>query len=458
MTIHKYRRPLRRGLILACLLFIGVLSILVGIKTYNRFRAGIIESHKAYITDLLNFTASNIDVEDLKECLASGVKSEKYEQLQVLLDNIKDTHNIFFIYVVIPLHAGEHDNVMNVIAGVSAQEKEEGIENVELGGLTGDSYPAKTAAKYYNAINKTGDIVFFEDDAEWGKFYTGVYPLLDSSGEFFAQLCVNITIPELNGQINEQVISILWLIAGVGVFFTCIFIVWSNRNITNPIKMLEKSVVGFASQSNNKRDVEGLIMADPDIHTGNEIEGLSKAILKMADDIVEYVRVLASTEHRAEELGELATKDSLTGVRNKTAYDRVVHDMEELKEKDYGVVMIDLNYLKRINDTQGHDSGDVAIMKLCWVICEVFAHSPVFRVGGDEFVVIVKGHDYEHITELEKEFYETLSERQSDENKVSAALGYALFEVGRDKCYHDVFKRADKAMYEAKVAMKAERR
>lgn len=99
---------------MACLLFIGVLSILVGIKTYNRFRAGIIESHKAYITDLLKYTASNIDVEDLKECLASGVKSEKYEQLQVLLDNIKDTHNIFFIYVVIPLHAGEYDNVEKI--------------------------------------------------------------------------------------------------------------------------------------------------------------------------------------------------------------------------------------------------------------------------------------------------------------------------------------------------------
>ncbi len=443
---------------MACLLFIGVLSILVGIKTYNRFRAGIIENHKAYITDLLNVTASNIDVEDLKECLASGVKSEKYEQLQNLLDNIKNTHNIFFIYVIIPLHAGEHDNVMNIIAGVSEEEKEEGIDNVVLGGLTGDSYPAKTAAKYYNAINRTGEIVFFEDDAEWGKFYTGVYPLLDSSGEFFAQLCVDITIPELNGQINGQIVSILWLIAGVGLFFTCIFIVWSNRNITNPIKKLEKSVVGFASQSNNKRDVEGLIMADPDIHTGNEIEGLSEAILKMADDIVEYVRVLASTEHRAEELGELATKDSLTGVRNKTAYDRVVHDMEELKEKDYGVVMIDLNYLKRINDTQGHDNGDIAIMKLCWAICEVFAHSPVFRIGGDEFVVIIKGHDYEHIAELEKSFYVTLSENQSEENKVSAALGYALFEEGKDSCFHDVFKRADKAMYEAKVAMKADRR
>jgi diguanylate cyclase (GGDEF)-like protein len=172
------------------------------------------------------------------------------------------------------------------------------------------------------------------------------------------------------------------------------------------------------------------------------------------------VDVIVSTEHKAEELGELAIKDSLTGVKNKTAYDRMIRDLEELRERDYGVVMIDLNYLKRINDNYGHDKGDMAITKLCRIICEIFAHSPVFRTGGDEFVVIVRGHDYDHIDELGKKFYETIEMNQTGnpEEKISAALGYALFEVGRDHTYKDVFKRADKAMYEAKVAMKENKR
>ena len=457
---RRYRRPLRRGLIIACLLFIGVLSLLVGIKTYNRFHAAVTGRYEAYIADLLTFTADNIDVDNLRECLETGTESAEFAKLQTLLDQIKDTHRIDFIYVVIPLHSGAHDNMMNVIAGMSSYEKEHKINEVHLGELTGDSYPAQTAAKYYNAINNTGTMSFFDEDAEWGYAYTGVLPLVDSDGRFFAELCVDVSIPEVKQQANEQVVTILWMIGGVGLFFTGLFIIWSNRNITNPIKKLEKSVAGFADQSHNKRDIDGLIMEDPEIHTGNEIEGLSKAILKMADDIVEYVDVIVSTEHKAEELGELAVKDSLTGVRNKTAYDSVVRDLEELRERDYGVVMIDLNYLKKINDTFGHDKGDVAIMKLCWAICEVFAHSPVFRTGGDEFVVILKGHDYDHIEELEKKFYETLKNGQTDkpEECISAALGYALFEVGRDHSYQDVFKRADSAMYKAKVAMKANMR
>jgi len=458
---RRYRRPLRRGLILSCVLFVLVLGLLVGIKTYNRFRAGIIESYTTYINDLLVYISANTDVDDLKECLHTGTKSEKFEQLQTFIDQLKDSHRVDYIYIVIPLHLGEHDNMMDIIDAVSTEEREKGETGAVLGELTGDSYPASTIAKYYNAINTTGEISFFEDDApEWGPLFTGVMPLVDSDGKFFAELCVDISIPELDNQVNRQVVTIIRLIVGVGVFFTGLFIVWSNHNITNPIKKLEKSVVGFASQSNNKRDVEGLIMTDPEINTGNEIEGLSKAILKMADDIVEYVHVIVSTEHKAEELGELAIRDALTGVRNKTAYDRLVKDIDELRERNYGVVMIDLNYLKKINDSYGHDKGDLAIKKLCRIICEVFAHSPVFRTGGDEFVVIVKGHDYEHVQELADKFYKTVENSQTEkpEESISAALGYALFEVGRDHSYQDVFKRADKAMYEAKVAMKANKR
>lgn len=117
---RRFRRPLRRSLVISCLLFIGVLSVLVGIKSYNRLRHAVIERHTAYITDLLRFTAANIDVDDLENCLETGTESEKFRQLQLLLNRIKDTHGIDFIYVIIPLHSGAHDNVMNVIAGLSS--------------------------------------------------------------------------------------------------------------------------------------------------------------------------------------------------------------------------------------------------------------------------------------------------------------------------------------------------
>ena len=63
---------------------------------------------------------------------------------------------------------------------------------------------------------------------------------------------------------------------------------------------------------------------------------------------------------------------------------------DEKVEQDF----IDLNNLKTINDTYGHDKGNIAIMKLANMICEVFSKSPVFRIGGDEFAVILFKKDY----------------------------------------------------------------
>ena len=174
---------------------------------------------------------------------------------------------------------------------------------------------------------------------------------------------------------------------------------------------------------------------------------------------------LSDTKQKALELKELAVKDSLTGVRNKTGYDKEIQKLEaQIKDgfTDFGVAMIDLNYLKLINDTYGHDKGNIAIIELCKIICSIFMHSPVFRVGGDEFVIILKDHDLNHIDELIQEFSLQMEKRQDDMNlenweKTSAALGFAAFNKKSDTTYDDVFKRADTEMYKNKKAMKAAR-
>jgi diguanylate cyclase (GGDEF)-like protein len=123
--------------------------------------------------------------------------------------------------------------------------------------------------------------------------------------------------------------------------------------------------------------------------------------------------------------------------------------------------MVDLNYLKRINDSYGHDKGNVALVKLSGIICNIFKHSPVFRVGGDEFIIILMGEDFDHLEEREEQFKNTISEIQKDTGleeweRVSAAIGVSKF-TQNDKTIDDVFKRADEAMYKEKTRMKAVR-
>ena len=125
-------------------------------------------------------------------------------------------------------------------------------------------------------------------------------------------------------------------------------------------------------------------------------------------------------------------------------------------------VMIDLNFLKKINDSFGHDKGNIAIRALCRIVCDIYDHSPVFRIGGDEFVVILENSDLQNSAELEGIFKNHIAELQknltlSTWERVSAAIGIAIFDPAGDKTVEDVFKRADNLMYENKRAVKGNR-
>ena len=174
---------------------------------------------------------------------------------------------------------------------------------------------------------------------------------------------------------------------------------------------------------------------------------------------------LMESYEETQRMKDIATKDSLTGVSSKTAYDFEVEEIENAiksrKIVNFGIAMIDLNYLKNTNDEYGHDAGDNALIKLSQVICDTFAHSPVYRIGGDEFVVVVKDGDYRNSNKLISTFKERIAKTIKDEKlpeyeRISAAIGYSTFDESKDKCVDDVFKRADKAMYDNKHEMKQE--
>ena len=96
--------------------------------------------------------------------------------------------------------------------------------------------------------------------------------------------------------------------------------------------------------------------------------------------------------------------DPLTGVKNRAAYDSVVSEFNSRifnkNEKDFAIVIFDINNLKMINDELGHEFGDAYIINSCKLLCDVFKHSPVFRIGGDEFLIILRGEDYEARNDL----------------------------------------------------------
>ena len=155
---------------------------------------------------------------------------------------------------------------------------------------------------------------------------------------------------------------------------------------------------------------------------------------------------------------DMANKDFLTGVKNKRAYAQAEAELDDYIAKftqpPFSVVVCDINGLKEVNDTKGHNAGDAFIRNACSIICNIFKHSPVFRIGGDEFAVIMKGSDYDERTHLMEELNKVL-EANKHNGMVILAAGISDFDPDMDMRVQDVFERADNLMYDNKKICKA---
>jgi diguanylate cyclase (GGDEF)-like protein len=152
---------------------------------------------------------------------------------------------------------------------------------------------------------------------------------------------------------------------------------------------------------------------------------------------------------------ELAEKDLLTGCYNRNAYRNDTNNCADLK--DVLLVTCDLNNLKQCNDTLGHAYGDRYIIDSAMILKTVFSHyGKVYRIGGDEFCVIIPNRHKCNIKRLlanlleEERIYNTASQMIN----MQIACGYAQFDSNSDTNLEDIRIRADEQMYENKRELK----
>lgn len=304
------------------------------------------------------------------------------------------------------------------------------------------------------------------DTEEYGKLITAGVPIY-YNGNVIAYSMVDYSI----GVLHDEQAKSVWKLYGYLVSTTvliCIAAVFVLKFIlVDPIKLLTDASRRYADK---KPDGEGDVFSELNIKTHDELQELAEAMKNMEIQINNNIKELIDMNDRliasqnvASEMSELANKDALTDVKNKTAYERYIQKMDEdirnNSRPEFGIAMFDLDSLKQINDTQGHSCGDAAIVSLAKMICDTFVRSPVFRIGGDEFTVILQNEDYKHAERLIGQFQRRMEETAADdslpsETRVTASFGYAEFDRATDKCYADVFNRADKFMYENKMRQK----
>ena len=288
-----------------------------------------------------------------------------------------------------------------------------------------------------------GADVYNTDHAEDAKLHENPEEYLSVSEELRngMTLIISASYNDIRRIRYDIALKILFVVLFLAVLFSLV-VIFVVRRIVYPLKKLTEASLKL---SNGDYDVE---IVHSDTH---EIRLLSTAFENMAMHLKEHEKL----QHL------LAYRDSLTGLRNTNSYWAWINDFDkeiETKEIDFGILVFDINYLKETNDRYGHDVGNKLIVSAARVISDTFKRSPVFRIGGDEFLVILQNRDLDDVKELLKIFDEECLNKSVDTDKesipVSIAKGFARYDSEKDTNFIDVFNKADDAMYENKRKIK----
>ena len=407
----------------------------------------------------------DVDYSELSEELKVLFVTYKHEYWLTVFEYCNKHFGVLYTYYVVPTEDGTYMTYVIDLARY-IEEDENGVQYILMDECI--EFDKEENAALWETWEKGEQINKMDAyNNDLGRTFAGYAPLW-IDGEKLGVVIAEMNIDDLLGSIRDSSIELFLMIV---LFTTIIAVVMTiligKRYISRLIK-LKGEVIEYTE----KKDYAIAERITEDIRGTDEIADLAVQVAAMIHEIGSHMKTLMDknkelieAQEREKAANELANRDSLTGIRNKTAYDSETRKFEKMMasgDAHFGLAVVDLNFLKKINDTYGHEKGNFAIKKLSYIVCHIFQHSPVYRIGGDEFVIILTGSDFAVYEDLVEEFYRVQHEMQADDSlepweKISAALGVAFYNPDEDKCFDDIFKKADANMYECKKGMKATR-
>lgn len=212
------------------------------------------------------------------------------------------------------------------------------------------------------------------------------------------------------------------------------------------------------TSSTSENDVQECIDAGMDALLSKpiSIKALTKTLLECLKE--------RSDKYRAKlmEAEKYIGIDQLTGVKNITSYTSTVEELANRiandKDTHFALLKCDINDLAKVNESGGHNAGNIYIRNCCDTIREVFQNSDLYRIGSDEFLAVVVGEDYDNKEALYKKLRIREAEAEATANlsdgKTAFAFGMEAFDAKIDHSVGDVIKRTSKSMEENKRLMK----
>lgn len=413
-------------LIIICV-FLLVVNISLGFVLINQSSRAMRTLIESRMLDVSNTAAAMLDGDTLKTLKAEDKETLEYQEVLNTLTRFYDNIELEYIYCIRDLGNGRFAFMIDT-------------DRVSPGAFGTSIAPTDAlcqASQGTAAVDKKP----YQD--QWGVFYSAYSPVFDSQNEVAGIVAVDFSAKWYEDQISSQVRTTL-LVSGISLFFASVIIIIIAARFRNRFRQMlsEMNVVSDGIETLVWELSPGITIrphsAEEEIQYSDEITELGNKIRLLEHQLSEQIAFVQSQ----------AYIDGLTGLGNRTAYEEYVNQLEtkiKAGHAAFSVALFDLNGLKNINDLHGHEAGDRAIVEVASALKQSFSGAKLYRIGGDEFVVIQEGNDSDFPSRLQE------VERILGETKeVSTAKGYSVFTLAIDSGYREVFRRADNAMYDDK--------
>lgn len=374
-------------------------NIVMGIALMTMSKKELRQQIDQRMLDIANTAAYQLDGDELKSLNADDVGTDKHNRALAILQSFQENIQLDYIYAI----REEPDGTFSFTIDPDKDDPTEFGSKIE------------TTEALKNAARGNADVDKVSTTDEWGRFYSAYSPVFDSQGNVAGIVGVDFDADWYDSKIN------------------------SHKAVVIVLSMATMTIA--------------LVLAIL-IHTF----GLESEKKQISDKLEETLQRELAQEQELGSAIHLAYTDPLTGVKSKRAYleaiERINKGLADETVTEFGVIVFDLNGLKVINDTLGHDEGDRYIKTACDLICDTFVHSPVYRIGGDEFTVILEGKDYSEKDVLLRSF-DSIIEANLESGAVVVSTGLDIYDIELDNSFSTVFERADKKMYERKRYLKS---
>jgi diguanylate cyclase (GGDEF)-like protein len=202
----------------------------------------------------------------------------------------------------------------------------------------------------------------------------------------------------------------------------------------------------------------GVLIASMPLFPGFFHDGVHAASVLVSAVLITVFSLIfaARTQDDRVQLERLASIDTLTGVPNRRSMERALGDAVERFQRGeccFGLVVLDLDHFKDVNDQYGHAAGDAAIADLASILrFEMRRNDQVYRFGGEEFVALLELDSRDALESATERIRKAVrGSLRGPGGRITISLGAALLRE-QEKTWHDWFSRADAALYRAKSA------